>query len=86
MRFPDHAQSVQRREGKTDFWLLGGTGEKNYEDSTLPAGIDGATYIVTTQCGEVSGPPSQQLSVTFGVAGPGFTISSITAGPNKLLA
>lgn len=78
---------VQRKlVGESNFSLLGGTGEKNYEDTSLPAGIDGATYIVTAQRGQVSGPPSQQLSVTFGVAGPGFTISSVTAGPNKLAA
>jgi len=78
---------VQRKlVGQTAFALLGGTGDKNYEDDTLPAGVDGATYIITAQRGQVSGPPSQQLSVTFGVAGPGFSIASVTAGPTKLAA
>lgn len=78
---------VQRKlAGAANFALLGGTGDKFYEDDTLPSGSDGATYIVTAQRGQVSGPPSQQLTVTFGVGGGGFSIASVTAGPTKLAA
>lgn len=74
---------VQRKlVGEANFSLLGGTGERSFEDTTLPAGVDGATYIITAQRGQVSGPPSQQLAVTFGVAGGGlgFRIASVTTG------
>lgn len=54
------------------FRLIGGSGEKSYQDDTLPVGIDGATYIVTAQCGNVQGQPSRQLTVTFGSGGPGM--------------
>jgi hypothetical protein len=78
---------VQRKlAGAANFALLGGTGDKFYEDDTLPSGSDGATYIVTAQRGQVSGPPSQQFTVTFGVGGGGFSIASVTAGPTKLAA
>lgn len=64
--------------------LVGGSGEKSYQDDTLPVGIDGATYIVTAQRGNVQGQPSRQLTVTFGSGGPGamrfgFAEASATA-------
>lgn len=76
---------VQRKlAGQANFSLLGGTGEKSYEDDTLPVGSGGATYIVTAQRGQVSGPPSQQLTVTFGVGGgAGFTITSVSEGEQR---
>lgn len=79
---------VQRKlAAEANFSLLGGTGDKFYEDASFPAGIDGATYIVTAQRGQVSGPPSQQLTVTFGAAGGGgFRIANVTAGPDTLAA
>jgi hypothetical protein len=63
---------VQRKLISEDaFRLIGGTGEKAYQDDTLPTGIDGATYIITAQRGNVQGMPSRQLTVTFGSGGPG---------------
>jgi hypothetical protein len=63
---------VQRKLiNETTFTLVGGSGEKNYVDNTLPIGIDGATYIITAQRGNVQGPPSRQLTVTFGSGGSG---------------
>ena len=53
------------------FRLVGGSGEKSYQDDTLPIGIDGATYIITAQRGNVQGQPSRQLTVTFGSGGVG---------------
>lgn len=61
---------VQRKlVNESAFTLVGGTGEKNYQDNTLPVGIDGATYIITAQRGSVQGMPSRQLTVTFGSGG-----------------
>jgi len=63
---------VQRKLiNETSFRLIGGSGEKSYQDDTLPVGIDGATYIITAQRGNVQGQPSRQLTVTFGSGGPG---------------
>ncbi len=63
---------VQRKLiSETAFTLVGGSGEKSYQDDTLPIGIDGATYIVTAQRGNVQGQSSRQLTVTFGSGGPG---------------
>jgi hypothetical protein len=63
---------VQRKLISEDsFRLIGGSGEKSYQDDTLPVGIDGATYIITAQRGNVQGQPSRQLTVTFGSGGPG---------------
>ena len=53
------------------FRLVGGSGEKSYQDDTLPIGIDGASYIITAQRGNVQGQPSRQLTVTFGSGGVG---------------
>jgi len=53
------------------FALVGGSGEKSYQDDTLPIGIDGASYIITAQRGIVLGQASRQLTVTFGSGGPG---------------
>jgi|HigsolmetaAR202D_1030399.scaffolds.fasta_scaffold00190_15 uncharacterized cupredoxin-like copper-binding protein len=72
--------------GQTAFTLLGGTGEKAFTDETLPAGAASATYIVQAQRGNISGPPSQQLTISFGVGGPGLTIASVTEGPTRLAA
>lgn len=63
---------VQRKLiNESAFTLVGGSGEKSYQDDTLPVGIDGATYIITAQRGNVQGQPSRQLTVTFGSGGPG---------------
>ena len=63
---------VQRKlASEPAFSLVGGSGEKSYQDDTLPVGSDGATYIVTAQRGNVQGQPSQQLTVTFGSGGVG---------------
>jgi hypothetical protein len=63
---------VQRKlAGETVFTLIGGTGERRYTDTTLPVGVDGATYIITGQRGGVQGEPSSQLAVTFGSGGDG---------------
>ena len=61
---------VQRKLlGETNFSIIGGSGEKAFTDETLPVGIDGATYIISAQRGQVSGQPSRQLTVTFGSGG-----------------
>lgn len=78
---------VRRRlAGETAFALLGGTGDKWFTDETLPAGIASATYIVQAQRGGISGPPSQQLTISFGVGGSGLTITGVTEGPTRLAA
>lgn len=87
---------VQRKlTGQANFSLIGGTGEKQFTDTTLPASsANGATYMITAQRGQVSGPPSQQLVVTFGVPGAGagggatlsFTTNEVSGGPTALAA
>lgn len=63
---------VQRKlVGQTAFTLVGGSGERSYQDNTLPIGVDGASYIVTAQRGSVQGVASRQLNVSFGSGGTG---------------
>ncbi|MFO0857501.1 MAG: fibronectin type III domain-containing protein [Phycisphaerales bacterium] len=83
---------VQRKlVGEDAFTLIGGTGEREFTDTTLPVGIDGATYIFTAQRGQVQGQPSRQLTVTFGSGGLGrgaranLTLTE-GASPKKLAA
>lgn len=83
---------VQRKLVNEDtFTLIGGTGEREFTDTTLPVGIDGATYIFTAQRGQVQGQPSRQLTVTFGSGGLGrgaranLTLTE-SASPKKLAA
>jgi hypothetical protein len=54
---------------ETQFRIIGGSGERAYTDDTLPFGVDGATYIVTSQRGSVQSAPSRQLTITFGSGG-----------------
>lgn len=54
---------------ETQFRIIGGSGERAYTDETLPFGVDGATYIVTSQRGSVQSAPSRQLTITFGSGG-----------------
>jgi hypothetical protein len=78
---------VQRKLISEDaFRLIGGSGEKSYQDDTLPVGIDGASYIVTSQRGNVQGVPSRQLTVTFGSGGPGLQAKARTSVSTKLAA
>lgn len=51
------------------FDLVGVSGDRRFTDDTLPFGVDGATYLITSQRGSVKGQPSQQLVVTFGSQG-----------------
>ncbi len=60
------------------FRLIGGSGERSFVDQTLPIGIDGATYIITAQRGNVQGAPSRQLAITFGSSGGGGAGMSLT--------
>lgn len=70
---------VQRKlNTQANFSLVGGTGERKYLDATLPANSGGATYIVTAQRGQVSGAPSQELSISLGVSGSGLTVTGGT--------
>jgi len=45
--FDDRRRCRLKRKliGQGVFMLVGGSGEKNYQDDTLPIGIDGASYI-----------------------------------------
>jgi len=56
---------------RASFALISGSGVKSYQDDTLPISIDGATYILTAQRGNVQRQASMQLTVTFGSGRPG---------------
>ncbi len=73
---------VQRKlAGESNFSMIGGAGERSFTDDTLPFGVDSATYIVTAQRGNVSGAPSNQLTVSFGSVGGGGL--SFTSSPSN---
>lgn len=67
---------VQRRlVTENSFQFVGASGTREWVDTTLPYGVDGATYIVTAQRGTTMGTPSLQLNVSFGsVNGPTVTM------------
>lgn len=67
---------VQRRlVTENSFQFVGASGTREWVDTTLPYGADGATYIVTAQRGTTMGAPSLQLNVSFGsVNGPTVTM------------
>jgi hypothetical protein len=78
---------VQRKLITEDaFRLVGASGERSYQDDSLPIGIDCATYIITSQRGNVQGQPSRQLTVTFGSGGPGLQVQGRTSVSTKLAA
>lgn len=73
---------VKRRIGgnpSTPFSNLGGSGNKEFVDSTLPLGTTAVTYIITPQRGGTIGKPSDQVTVQFGVGvGPTVTGATLT--------
>ena len=63
---------IQRRlEGEASFSLRGTAGAKTFTDTTIPLGTSRATYVITPKRGELTGTPSQQFTVQFGVNIPG---------------
>ncbi|HYE61181.1 MAG TPA: hypothetical protein VD997_04225 [Phycisphaerales bacterium] len=72
--------SVSRKlTGESVFTLIGNSGKKFYVDSTIPAGVAGATYIVQGWRGQTAGTPSNQLTIQFGVGGGGFASVKLAA-------
>jgi hypothetical protein len=73
---------VKRRIGgnpSTPFTNLGGSGNKEFVDATLPLGTTSVTYIITPQRGSTIGTPSEQVTVQFGVgSGPTITGATLT--------
>ncbi len=71
--------SVKRKlAGESAFTLIGNTGSKSFVDATLTQGTTGASYIIQGFRGQTPGKASDQLTIQFGVAGPGFTVSANT--------
>ncbi|HYE61970.1 MAG TPA: hypothetical protein VD997_08225 [Phycisphaerales bacterium] len=72
--------SISRKlSGESAFTLIGNSGKKFYVDSTIPAGVSGATYIVQGWRGQTAGTPSNQLTIQFGVGGGGFASVKLAA-------
>ncbi len=57
----------RRLDGEASFTLLGTTGTKDFTDVTVPLGTAQATYVITPKRGELTGDPSNQVVVQFGV-------------------
>jgi len=67
---------VRRKlQGESAWTLIGGSGTREFTDVTLPAGVDSVTYSVTAQRGNVSGPVSIPLQISFG--GGGLTVQGV---------
>lgn len=45
------------------------TGQKRFEDSTIPAGTSVLAYTIQSQRGSQTSPPSNIIEVRFGVGG-----------------
>ncbi len=61
----------------------GRRGQKQWTDSTLPVNSNGVQYVITGTRGDISGDPSEILTVTFGVSsGGGMFIASSTTMPS----
>ncbi|MFM9994711.1 MAG: fibronectin type III domain-containing protein [Phycisphaerales bacterium] len=64
--------TVSRRlNGGGAFFGVGNTGEKAFEDATVPAGTLSATYQVTARRRSQSSEPSEPVSILLGVPGEG---------------
>lgn len=71
--------SVQRKlGGEASFSLVGNTGAKFFTDDTLMQGTPSATYIIQGHRGTTDGDASEQISVQFGVSGPGIVATGAT--------
>lgn len=71
--------SVQRKlSTEAAFSLVGNTGGRTFTDDTLEQGTPGATYIIQGHRGTMDGVASEQVSVQFGVSGPGISVSNAT--------
>jgi hypothetical protein len=70
-------QVYRKVAGEAEFTYLGGTGEKKYEDNTLPAGATQVTYQIQAVRSTAVGGWAQ-YNVTFGTAtGGGATVTSV---------
>jgi hypothetical protein len=54
------------------------SGAKFFTDDTLLQGTTSATYIIQGHRGTVDGDASEQVSVQFGVSGPGIVATGAT--------
>jgi hypothetical protein len=77
---------IWRRNGPTEeFTYLGGTGAKEYQDNTVPAGSSQVTYqIQATRSNSVG--EWAQCNVNFGVSGASMTASVEPTTPQKIAA
>lgn len=73
--------------GESGFTLVAATGEKRYEESALPLGVESVIYTVTPKRGQITGQRSNPLAIVFGAPGAGgLRIASITEGGQRLAA
>lgn len=78
---------VKRRIGAsaTPYAIIGGAGEREYFDTTLPLGASNVTYIIQGFRGNTPGPESNPIGVQFGVAGGGGG-ATVTGGTFQMAA
>ena len=80
---------VRVPEGETSFDTVDFVGEKTFNDTTLPRGVDGVSYIITGKAGQQTGPASAMFTLTFGSVGGGgttFITSSVETPADVKLA
>lgn len=65
----------------TAFVLVGATGEKRFEDMTIPAGTSQVSYYITAQRGALVSEPSTAIDVRFGTAGGGGLFITTSEAP-----
>jgi hypothetical protein len=77
---------VSRQLSGGSMTLIGASGTRSFIDASIPSGASPVTYRITGVRSTVRGNPAQFI-VTFGVGGPGVTVTSVTEdAPVKLAA
>ncbi|MGE3107175.1 MAG: hypothetical protein AB7G11_06940 [Phycisphaerales bacterium] len=70
--------NIRRRVGENGpDTLVGATGQKRFEDTTVPAGASMMTYTIQAQRGSLVASMMAAIQVRFGVGGPGFTTTTL---------
>jgi hypothetical protein len=73
-------QVWRKLQGEADFSYLGGTGEKNFTDATVPSGSSTTLYKIQAVRSTASGPAAT-VTVMFGVGAGGAMMASVSEAP-----
>ena len=72
-------------DGGTDFEYVGGTGQKEWTDTTIPAGTARVMYKIQAARSTAAGPWAV-FNLFFGTSSSGAMTASVEAAPPKIAA